>query len=74
MTDEELLNFCEKREVEVFTHYDFARDSVIIKMRKKNLETTETVQRGDMVPRAFGLTISVILRRMADKLDEEAQG
>lgn len=72
MTVEELLDFCDKWEVEIYTSYDFICDSLIIKMRKKNIETQTTISREAAGSAGFGLTIMVILRGMADKLDKEA--
>lgn len=67
----ELLDFCAKREVEIYTRYDFICDSLIVKMRKKNLETQTAKSREDAGSKGFGLTIRVILRGMANKLDKE---
>lgn len=66
----DLLDFCAKREVEIYTRYDFICDSFIVKMRKKNLETQTVISREDAGSKGFGLTIRVILREMADKLDK----
>lgn len=72
MTVEELLDFCDKREVEIYTRYDFICDSFIVKMRKKNIETQTAISR-EAAYTGFGLTIRIILREMADKLDKEVQ-
>lgn len=72
MTAKELLDFCAKREVEIYTCYDFICDSLIVKMRKKNIETQTTISREAAGSAGFGLTIRIILRGMADKLDKEA--
>jgi hypothetical protein len=69
MTVEELLDFCEKREVEIYTRYDFICDGLIVKMRKKGIETETIISRETATSAGFGLTIRVILRQMADKLD-----
>lgn len=66
----ELLDFCDKREVEIYTRYDFIFDGLIVKMRKKNLETQTVISREAAGSKGFGLTIRVILREMADKLDK----
>lgn len=70
MTVEELLDFCDKREVEIYCRYDFICDSLIVRMRKKNHEIKEAISREAAISKAFGLTIRVILRGMADKLDK----
>lgn len=71
MTAEELLDFCDKRDVEIYTRYDFICDGLIVRMKKKDF-ATETVFSREMVGCAgFGLTIRVVLREMADKLDRE---
>lgn len=70
ISTEELLDFCAKREVEIYTRYDFICDSLIVKMRKKNLETQTAISRESAGSKGFGLTIRVILRGMADKLDK----
>lgn len=72
MTVEELLDFCDKREVEIYTRYDFICDSLIVKMRKKNLETQTAISRESAGSKGFGLTIRVILRQMANELDRAA--
>lgn len=71
MTVKEILDFCKKREVEIYTRYDFICDSLIVKMRKKGSETTTVIPWWEAASAGFGLTIRVILRQMADKLDKE---
>lgn len=71
MPVEELLDFCAKREVEIYTRYDFISDSLIVKMRKKGHEIEEAISREMATSKGFGLTIRVILRGMADELDKE---
>lgn len=73
MTIEELLDFCAKREVEIYTRYDFFCDSIIIQMRKKNLKTEAAISRDMAASARFNLTVRRVLREMADKLDKEAQ-
>lgn len=73
MPIEELLDFCAEREVEIYTRYDFISDSLIVKMRKKGLETEEIIPRKEAASKGFGLTIRVILRVMADRLGKEAE-
>lgn len=68
----ELLDFCAKREVEIYCRYDFVCDSLIVKMRKKGLETKTVISRETAASAGFGLTIRFILRGMADELDKEA--
>ena len=70
MSVEELLDFCDKREVEIHTHYDFICDSLIVKMRKKNVETDTVISREEATSAGFGLTIRFILRQMAAELDK----
>lgn len=72
MTVEELLDFCTKREVEIYCRYDFICDGLIVKMRKKSIETQTVISREVAASKGFGLTIRVILRGMADELDKEA--
>lgn len=69
MTAKELLDFCAKREVEIYTHYDFICDGLIVKMLKKNIETQTVISREAATFKGFGLTIRIILRQMADELD-----
>ena len=70
MTAKELLDFCAEREVEIYTRYDFIGDSLIVKMRKKNIEAGTAISRGETTSAGFGLTIRFILRQMADELDK----
>lgn len=69
MTVEELLDFCDKREVEIYVRYDFICDSIIIRMRKKNLQTETAISRDMAGCAAFGLTVRVVLMEMANELD-----
>lgn len=66
----ELLDFCAERGVEIRTRYDFIGDSLIVKMRKKNIETDTVISREEATSAGFGLSIRVILRQMAAELDE----
>ena len=70
MTAKELLDFCAEREVEICTRYDFISDSIIVKMRKKNVETDTAISREAAASAGFGLTIRFILRKMAAELDK----
>lgn len=70
MTAKELLDFCAEREVEICTRYDFISDSIIVKMRKKNVETDTVISREEATSAGFGLTIRFILRKMAAELDK----
>lgn len=69
----ELLDFCAEREVEIYTRYDFIGDSLIVKMRKKDVETDTVISREEAASAGFGLTIRFILRQMATELDKGAQ-
>ncbi len=71
MTVEELLDFCAKREVEIYASYNFISDSMIYKMRKKNLQLETSISREAAHSAGFGLTVRMVLRDMADKLDKE---
>lgn len=73
MTAKELLDFCAEREVEIYTRYDFIGDSLIVKMRKKDVETDTVISREEAASAGFGLTIRFILRQMATELDKGAQ-
>lgn len=66
----ELLDFCAERGVEIYTRYDFIGDSLIVKMRKKNIETDTVISREEAASAGFGLTIMVILRQMAAEPDK----
>ena len=66
----ELLDFCAEREVEIYTRYDFICDGLIVKMRKKNVETDTVISREEATSAGFGLTIRFILRQMAAELDK----
>lgn len=70
MTAKELLDFCAEREVEICTRYDFISDSIIVKMRKKNVETDTAISREAAASAGFELTIRFILRKMAAELDK----
>ena len=70
MTAKELLDFCAEREVEICTRYDFIGDSLIVKMRKKNVETDTVISLEEAASAGFGLTIRFILRQMAAELDK----
>jgi len=72
MSEQALLDFCEERDVEVYTHYDQIVNKIFLKMRKpgKNLQIEECIGSEVANTKAFGLTIRVILRRMADELDK----
>ena len=67
----DLLDFCARREVSIYTTYDFITDSIIIVMRKKDRRTKISISRDIACSAGFGLTIRVILRKMAYKLDKE---
>ena len=54
MTAKELLDFCAEREVEICTRYDFISDSIIFKMRKKNVETTRSYRGKKQPPQVLG--------------------
>lgn len=77
MKIEELLDFCEKRGVEVFARYDHIEGRYIIRMRKEVPEHERVVETGFGITRdvaasrGFDLTLKVILRDMANKLDKE---
>lgn len=71
MTLEELLDFCARREVTIYTTYDFITDSIIIVMRKKDRRTKMSISRDFACSAGFELTLRVFLRKMADKLDKE---
>lgn len=73
MSVEELLDFCDKREVEIHAHYDFICDSLIVKMRKKGRQTETVISREVAASAGFGLTIRIILRNMANELDTGVQ-
>lgn len=70
MTVKELLDFCAEREVDIYTRYDFIGDSLIVKMRKKNVETDTVISLEEAASAGFGLTIRFILRQMAAELDK----
>lgn len=70
MTVKEVFDFCAEREVEICTRYDFISDSIIVKMRKKNVETDTAISREAAASAGFGLTIRFILRQMAAELDK----
>lgn len=70
MTVKEVFDFCAEREVEICTRYDFISDSIIAKMRKKNVETDTAISREAAASAGFGLTIRFILRQMAAELDK----
>jgi len=70
MTVKEVLDFCAEREVEIYTRYDFICDGLIVKMRKKNVETDTFISREEATSAGFGLTIRFILRQMAAELDK----
>ena len=72
MTVKELLDFCAEREVEIYTQYDFICDGLIVKMRKKGIETKTVISRWEAASAGFGLTIRIVLRHMADELDRAA--
>ena len=78
MNTEELLNFCEKHGVEISVSYDCTTNRLVIRMRKKIpknervLETGFWMSREAAAYRGSGLTLRVILREMAYKLDKEA--
>jgi len=73
MTAKELLDFCAEREVEICTRYDFISDSIIVKMRKKDIETDTVISREEAASAGFWLTIRFILRQMAAELNKGAQ-
>jgi len=70
MTVKEILDFCDKRKVEISTYYDPICDGLVVKMRKKNIEAATVISR-EAAFAGFGLTIGIILRQMADELDKE---
>lgn len=69
----ELLDFCAEREVEIYTRYDFICDGLIVKMRKKDIETDTVISREEAASAGFWLTIRFILRQMAAELNKGAQ-
>lgn len=69
----ELLDFCAEREVEIYTRYDFICDGLIVKMRKKDIETDTVISREGAASAGFWLTIRFILRQMAAELNKGAQ-
>ncbi len=71
VTVEELLDFCAKREVEIYASYNFNSDSIIYRMRKKNLQLETSISRDAAHYSGFGLTVRIVLRDMADKLDKK---
>lgn len=74
MTEQEIIEFCERREVEIFTRFNPETRLVTIKMRKGNLVTESTFSPDIARTRSgFGLTIRFVLRGMADDLDKEAK-
>lgn len=73
MTVEELLDFCDKREVEIYTQYNFIGDCMIFKMRKKNLQLETSITREAAFGAGFALTVMIVLRDMADKLDKQLE-
>ena len=54
MTAKELLDFCAEREVEIYTRYDFIGDSLIVKMRKKDVETDTVISREEAASAEIG--------------------
>ena len=80
MKAEELLKFCEERGVEVFERYDIATERLIIRMRKadaqnaRGAETEVSIDRVTATAGGYGLTLRLILREMANKLDKEVTG
>jgi len=71
MAVEELLDFCAKREVGIYAGYDPASHSIIFRMWKENLQLETSISREAAGSAGFGLTVRIVLRDMADKLDKE---
>ncbi len=72
VTTEELLDFCAKREVEVYTSYNPISNNIVCMMRKRNLQLKASISSRDAAHSAgLGLTVRIVLRDMANKLDKK---
>lgn len=69
MDEQSILRFCKERNVEIYTRYDDFLDCLVIRMRRKRNFVERQISRSEVVNEAFGLTIRVILRSMADEID-----
>lgn len=71
MTAKELSDFCEKRGVEIFVQHNTIADVLVVRMQKGGRVTSTEITRDAAASGGFGLTVRVILREMAEKLDKE---
>ena len=69
MDEQSILQFCKERNVEIYTCYDFRIECYVIKMRRGQSAIEWRIDRGESVKLGFGLTVRIILRRMADERD-----
>lgn len=78
MDEQSILQFCKERNVEIYTRHDDFSDCMVIRVRRKRKFVERQISRSDFVNEAFGLTIRIILRSMADEIDraekEESKG
>lgn len=78
MDEQSILRFCKERNVEIYTRYDDFLDCLVIRMRRKRNFVERQISQSDFVNEAFGFTIRIILRSMADEIDraekEESKG
>lgn len=70
MTDAEILSFCKDRNVEIYTRYEAATESLLIRLRRGNYAIDRRISGEDVFQSAFGMTIRVTLRQMAAALDD----
>lgn len=74
MDGQSILQFCKERNVEIYTQYDFLSDCFVIRMKRNQNFVERQISRSEAVNEAFGLTIRVILRSMADEIDRTEKG
>lgn len=69
MDTQSILQFCKERNVEIYIRYNTSFDSLVIRLRRKQNFIERIISRFDVSSLAFGPTILIILRSMADELD-----
>lgn len=69
MDTKSILQFCKERNVEIYIRYDNFLDCLVIRVRRKQNIIERGISRFDVPNLAFGPTILIILRSMADELD-----
>ena len=69
MDTQSILQFCKERNVEIYIRYDDFLDCLVIRVRRKQNIIERGISRFDVSNLAFGPTILIILRSIADELD-----